>query len=159
MCLGDAGWLDWGRESEDEATKTFRTCSRKSWASQWCSGKESACQFRRRGRCRFDPGWGRSPGGGNSNPLQCSCPRIPMDRGARQATVHGAAKSWPQLCHCACTHTHTHRDTHTDTHTETHTHRHTYTHTHTCTQASCTDEGLVIHTDLEMERTEGAQRP
>ena len=30
---------------------------------------------------------GRSPGGGNGNPLQYSCPGNPMDRGARRATV------------------------------------------------------------------------
>ena len=29
------------------------------------------------------PGWGRFPGEGNGNPLQCSCPGNPMDRGAR----------------------------------------------------------------------------
>ena len=28
------------------------------------------------------PGWGRSPGGGNGNPLQDSCLENPMDRGA-----------------------------------------------------------------------------
>ena len=28
------------------------------------------------------PGWGRSPGEGNSNPLQYSCLENPMDRGA-----------------------------------------------------------------------------
>ena len=28
------------------------------------------------------PERGRSPGGGNSNPLQYSCPENPMDRGA-----------------------------------------------------------------------------
>ena len=27
------------------------------------------------------PGWGRSPGEGNGNPLQYSCPENPMDRG------------------------------------------------------------------------------
>ena len=36
---------------------------------------------------------GRSPGGGHSNPLQCSCLENPMDRGAWQATVHGFTKS------------------------------------------------------------------
>ena len=35
------------------------------------------------------PGSGRSPGGGNGNPLQCSCLGNPMDRGALWATVHG----------------------------------------------------------------------
>ena len=32
------------------------------------------------------PGLGRSLGGGNGNPLQYSCLRNPMDRGAWQAT-------------------------------------------------------------------------
>ena len=40
------------------------------------------------------PGSGRSPGGGNGNPLQYSCLENPMDRRAWQATVHGVAKSW-----------------------------------------------------------------
>ena len=31
------------------------------------------------------PGLGRSPGGGNGNPLQYSCLEDPMDRGAWQA--------------------------------------------------------------------------
>jgi len=39
------------------------------------------------------PGLGRSPGGGNGNPLQYSCLDNPMNRGAWQATVHGVAKS------------------------------------------------------------------
>ena len=39
------------------------------------------------------PGSGRSPGGEHGNPLQCSCLRNPMDRGAWRATVHGVAKS------------------------------------------------------------------
>ena len=43
------------------------------------------------------PGPGRSPGGGNGNTLQYSCLENPMDRGAWQATVHGATKSWTQL--------------------------------------------------------------
>ena len=40
------------------------------------------------------PGLGRSPGGGNDNPLQYSCLEKPMDRGAWRATVYGVAKSW-----------------------------------------------------------------
>ena len=43
------------------------------------------------------PGSGRSPGGGNGNPLQYSCLKNPSDRGAWQATVHRAAKSQTQL--------------------------------------------------------------
>ena len=38
------------------------------------------------------PGSGRSPGEGNSNPLQCSCLGNPMDRRALWATVHGVAR-------------------------------------------------------------------
>ena len=34
------------------------------------------------------PGLGRSPGGGNGNPLHYSCLENPMDRGAWWATVH-----------------------------------------------------------------------
>ena len=39
------------------------------------------------------PGWGRSPGGGNDNLLQCSCLEKPMDRGASQATVRKVTES------------------------------------------------------------------
>ena len=42
-------------------------------------------------------GLGKSPGGGNSNPLQYSCLENPMDIGAWQATVHGVVKSWTRL--------------------------------------------------------------
>jgi len=40
------------------------------------------------------PGSGRSPGGGNGNPLQYSCWDNPMDRETGQATIHGITKSW-----------------------------------------------------------------
>ena len=39
------------------------------------------------------PGLGRSPGGGNGNPLQNPCLEDPTDRGAWQATVHRVAES------------------------------------------------------------------
>ena len=39
------------------------------------------------------PGWGRSPGEGNGNPLQYSCLQNFMDREAWQAIVHGVSKS------------------------------------------------------------------
>ena len=42
-------------------------------------------------------GSGRFSEVGNGNPLQYSCLRNPMDRGAWQATVHGVAKSLTQL--------------------------------------------------------------
>ena len=43
------------------------------------------------------PGLGRSPGGGNGNPLQYYCLESSMDRGTWQATVNGVPKSQPQL--------------------------------------------------------------
>ena len=49
------------------------------------------------------PGWGKSLGGGHGNPLQYSCLKNPIDRGAWRATVHVAAaaeslQSCPTLC-------------------------------------------------------------
>ena len=43
------------------------------------------------------PGSGRSPGGGNGNPLQYSCWDNTMNRGAWRATVHAVAKSQTRL--------------------------------------------------------------
>ena len=43
------------------------------------------------------PGSGRSPGGGNGNPLQYSCLGSPMDRGAWWAAVHGVAECQTRL--------------------------------------------------------------
>ena len=56
--------------------------------------KESACS---EGDLDLIAGSGRSPGGGNGNPLQYSCLESPMDRGAWRATVHGVTKSRTQL--------------------------------------------------------------
>ena len=39
------------------------------------------------------PGLGRSPGGGNGDPLQDSCLENPMDRGAWCATVQGVTRA------------------------------------------------------------------
>ena len=38
------------------------------------------------------PGSGRSPGGGNGNPCQCSCLENPMVKGAWWDTVHGVSE-------------------------------------------------------------------
>ena len=59
----------------------------------WLSGKESTCNAGAAGGVGSIPGSGRSPGGGNGNPLQYSCQDNPMDRGAWWATVHGVTKS------------------------------------------------------------------
>ena len=54
------------------------------------AGKESACDVGDQGSI---PGFGRSLGEGNSNPLNHSCLENFMDRGAWQATVDEVAKS------------------------------------------------------------------
>ena len=43
------------------------------------------------------PGLGRSPEGGNGNPLQYPCLESPIDRGAWRATVHGVTQSQTRL--------------------------------------------------------------
>ena len=55
-------------------------------------GRESTCSAIDARDMGSIPGSGRSPGGGNGNPLQCSCLENPMDRGAWWATVHGVAE-------------------------------------------------------------------
>ena len=61
------------------------------------------------------PRLGRFPGEENGNPLQYSCLKNPMDRGAWWATVPRVAR----VRHNLVTKPHTH---HTHTHTHTHTH-------------------------------------
>ena len=56
-------------------------------------GEESICNA----DLGLIPGLGRSPGEGNSYPLQYSSLANFMDRGAWQATVHGVTKSQTQL--------------------------------------------------------------
>ena len=60
---------------------------------RWQGGKESASKAGDIGDSGSNPGSGRSPGGGNGNPLQYSCLENPMDRGPWWATVHGITKS------------------------------------------------------------------
>ena len=52
-------------------------------------GKESTCNT---GDLGSFPGLGRSPGGGNGYHSSILALRIPMDRGAWRATVHGVAE-------------------------------------------------------------------
>ena len=56
--------------------------------------EESVCSV---GDVGSIPGLRRSPGEGNGYPLQYSGLENSVDRGAWQATVHGAAKSRTQL--------------------------------------------------------------
>ena len=50
---------------------------------------------------------GRSPGGGNGNPLQYSCLESPVDRGAWRATVHGVTEPDMNWVINSVTNTHT----------------------------------------------------
>ena len=89
-----------GREAQQINTETT-----KGWVGwEWLSGKE----FTGKSGVTGDVGlilWSeRSPGVGNSNPLQYSCLENPMDRGAWQATVHRVAKSQTRVKHLASTH-------------------------------------------------------
>ena len=58
------------------------------------NSKESTCNAGDQGSI---PGSGRSSGEGNGKPLQYSCLKNPMDRGACQATVCGFVNSQTQL--------------------------------------------------------------
>ena len=59
----------------------------------WLSGKESTYNAGATEDVGLIPGLGRTPTGGHGNPLQYSCLENPLDRGARWATVHWAAKN------------------------------------------------------------------
>ena len=67
------------------------------------AGKESTGNAGDSGDTGSIPGLGRSPGGGNGNPLQYSCLENSMDRGDWWVTVHGVTKSqirlstWPMI--------------------------------------------------------------
>ena len=59
---------------------------------RWCSGKESICHCRDAGDTSSIPGWGRSPGVRNGNPLLYSGLENSVDRGAWWADY----SSWGQ---------------------------------------------------------------
>ena len=78
---------------------------------QWLSSKEFSCSAGDAGDSGSIPGSGRSPRGGNSNPLRYSCLGNPSETGVWQATVHGVARvrrDWAlHVCfkHCGSLHT------------------------------------------------------
>ena len=83
MCHGA-----WGHRAGHDLVTEQRV-----WASWWLGSKEPTSSA---GDAGLSPDLGRSPGGENGNPLQCSCLRNPMDKGTWVgwgATVHGVAKS------------------------------------------------------------------
>ena len=54
--------------------------------------KNRPANARDTGNVGLIPGLGRSPGGGNGNPLQYSCLGSPSEGGSWRATVHGVEK-------------------------------------------------------------------
>ena len=60
---------------------------------QWLSDKESSCSAGDAGDVSSIPGSGRPPEGRHGNPLQYSCLKNPMDRGAWQAMVQRVTES------------------------------------------------------------------
>ena len=59
--------------------------------------QKSVCDAGDAGDAGLIPGLERSPGGENSNQLQYSCLKNPMDRGTWQATVQRVTQSCTQL--------------------------------------------------------------
>ena len=70
------------------------------------SGEESSCQCRRCKNAGSIPRLGRSPGGGNGNPVQYSCLKNPMDRGTwwaaagpQSTALRTVGHDWSNLVH------------------------------------------------------------
>ena len=96
----ELNWIhvDWRNKNEDWLEKlNLKVLTRLigSFASQ------VAQRLRIHLHCRRDvgsiPGSGRYPGKWNGNPLRYSCRENPINRGTRQAIVHGVVKIWTQL--------------------------------------------------------------
>ena len=88
LILGpDSGQLNRGRRVTPRYEQESESMIQASLLAQ-----ESTCQMQETQETGSIPGLGRSPGEGNGNPLQYSCLGNPMDRGARQATVHGVTR-------------------------------------------------------------------
>ena len=92
------GYGEWGCNSQmpENSLKRSKQNS-KMGLPRWLTGNEFPSSSGATGDEGLNPGSGRSPGGGNGNPLQYSCLEKPMDRGAWWATVHGVPKSQTQL--------------------------------------------------------------
>ena len=63
------------------------------WIYRSCCGSVLKSPPANAGDAGMIPGLGRSPGGGNGNPLLYSCLENPMDREVWQAAVHEVTKS------------------------------------------------------------------
>ena len=89
-CWVNHCWVnhEWMNEWVSSLRRNFSSLLRTSLVAQMV--KASAYNA---GDLGLIPGLGRSTGDGNGNPLQYSCLKNLMDRGAWWATVHGVAKS------------------------------------------------------------------
>ena len=82
----------WGRKEADMTERLI--WSYLIWyISDGLAGKESTCFAGDTGDAGWNPGSGRSPGGGHGNPLQDPCLKNARDRGTWWATVRGFTES------------------------------------------------------------------
>ena len=72
-----------------EGLETIRESPAAAGLPTWLSGKEPVCQCRRDKRRRFHPWVGKVPWRSKWNPLQYSCLRNTMDRGAGRVPSMG----------------------------------------------------------------------
>ena len=86
VILGDAH--SWGKKGPVCSGENLGVAVDHAKLLQWLSGKESACSAGDTGVVCSILGLGRSPGGGNGNPLQASYLEDLMDKGAWWATKH-----------------------------------------------------------------------
>ena len=78
-------------------SEKFNLSFKEAWLLPSAGGSYSKESAHNAGDPGLIPGWGRSPGEGNGNPLQYSCLKNPMGRGSWWATVHEVAQSWTRL--------------------------------------------------------------
>ena len=76
------------KKTQQKLTRLIKDLSNDKDFHSGSDGEESGCNA---GDTR---GAGSIPGGGNGNPLQCSCLEDSMHRGAWRDTVHGVTKTW-----------------------------------------------------------------
>ena len=73
---------------------------------QWLRSKQSTCNAEAVRNVGSIPGSGRSPGGGNSNPLQYSCLENLVDRGVFGLWCIGSEYDMTEATLHACMHDH-----------------------------------------------------
>ena len=79
--------INWGCTQNSWLTYMLQKTSQVALVGKNPSAKCSRCK-----RCKFDPWFERSPGGGHGNPLQFSCLENPVDRGASRLRSIGSQR-------------------------------------------------------------------